>query len=165
MNMFIKALFLILITGLLAACQQESDTSTTSDEPAATEQPAETAAVEDNEMEMETEPADAAPSAEDRLAEILAAQPEAVQARFDQRHPAETLAFFGIEPGMTVVEALPGGGWYTKILLPYLGSEGQLIGANYPITLFEQFDFATPGIPGKHRQLAGNVSGRSSGLV
>jgi len=144
MNMFIKALFLILITGLLAACQQESDTSTTSDEPAATEQPAETAAVEDNEMEMETEPADAAPSAEDRLAEILAAQPEAVQARFDQRHPAETLAFFGIEPGMTVVEALPGGGWYTKILLPYLGSEGQLIGANYPITLFEQFDFATP---------------------
>lgn len=33
---------------------------------------------------------------------------------------------------MTVVEALPGGGWYSKILLPYLGPEGRLIGGHYP---------------------------------
>ena len=63
---------------------------------------------------------------------ILAAQPEAVQARYVYRKPAETLEFFGIEPGMTVVEALPGGGWYSKILLPYLGESGRLIGADYP---------------------------------
>jgi predicted methyltransferase len=40
------------------------------------------------------------------------------------RHPAETLSFFGIEPGDTVVEIWPGGGWYTEILTPYLASGG-----------------------------------------
>ncbi|MEO0467227.1 MAG: methyltransferase [Pseudomonadota bacterium] len=63
---------------------------------------------------------------------VLAAQPEDAQTRYDARNPAETLAFFGIEPGMTVVEVLPGGGWYSKILIPYLGPEGQLIAAHYP---------------------------------
>lgn len=69
---------------------------------------------------------------EDRLAGVLAAQPDEVRARYIHRHPQETLEFFGIEPGMTVVEVLPGGGWYTKILLPYLGAEGKVIGADYP---------------------------------
>ena len=36
------------------------------------------------------------------------------------RHPAETLAFFGVRPGDTVVEIWPGGGWYTEILAPYV---------------------------------------------
>lgn len=72
-------------------------------------------------------------AANNDLAEILAAQPDDVQARFAYRHPQGTLEFFGIEPGMTVVEVLPGRGWYTKILLPYLGSGGKLIGADYPI--------------------------------
>lgn len=40
------------------------------------------------------------------------------------RHPAETLAFFGVEPDDTVVEIWPGGGWYTEILAPYLASGG-----------------------------------------
>jgi predicted methyltransferase len=40
------------------------------------------------------------------------------------RHPAETLAFFGVEPNDTVVEIWPGGGWYTEILAPYLKSGG-----------------------------------------
>lgn len=46
------------------------------------------------------------------------------RARDASRHPAETLAFFGVEPEMTVVEAWPGGGWYTQILAPYLKSGG-----------------------------------------
>jgi predicted methyltransferase len=40
------------------------------------------------------------------------------------RHPAETLAFFGVEPDDTVVEIWPGGGWYTEILAPYLKQGG-----------------------------------------
>lgn len=40
------------------------------------------------------------------------------------RHPKETLTFFGVEPDMTVVEIWPGGGWYTKILAPYLKTGG-----------------------------------------
>jgi predicted methyltransferase len=45
-------------------------------------------------------------------------------ARDRYRHPAETLAFFGVEPDDTVVEIWPGGGWYTEILAPYLGAGG-----------------------------------------
>lgn len=36
------------------------------------------------------------------------------------RHPAETLAFFGVKPTDNVVEIWPSGGWYTEILAPYL---------------------------------------------
>jgi len=64
-----------------------------------------------------------------------------VQARFAARHPGDTLAFFGIEPGMKVLEALPGGGWYSKILAPYLGSDGLLVGVDYDKALFPFFGF------------------------
>lgn len=43
------------------------------------------------------------------------------------RHPAETLAFFGIRDNMTVVEIAPGGGWYSEILAPLLQDKGRLI--------------------------------------
>ena len=78
----------------------------------------------------------------DKLAALLAAQPDDVKARYQYRHPQETIEFFGIEPGMTIVEGLPGSGWYTKILLPYLGSNGHLVGANYPLDLWPNFSFA-----------------------
>ena len=48
------------------------------------------------------------------------------------RHPAETLAFFGIKPSDTVVEIWPGGGWYTEILAPYLASGGGKLYAAAP---------------------------------
>lgn len=54
---------------------------------------------------------------------------EANRARDKYRHPAETLAFFGIKPTDTVVELWPGGGWYTEILAPYLADKGKLIAA------------------------------------
>ena len=77
-----------------------------------------------------------------RLATALDAQPEDVQARYQYRHPKETLEFFGIEPGMIVVEGLPGRGWYTKVLLPYLGKDGHLIGATYAMDMWPNFAFA-----------------------
>lgn len=40
------------------------------------------------------------------------------------RHPLETLRFWELKPGMTVVEVLPGRGWYTAILAPYLARNG-----------------------------------------
>lgn len=79
----------------------------------------------------------------DRLAASLDMQPDDVKARYQYRHPRETLEFLGIEPGMTVVEGLPGGGWYTKVLLPYLGGHGHLIGANYSLEMYPLFSFAT----------------------
>lgn len=76
-----------------------------------------------------------------RLDSILAAQPEDVKARYAHRHPQQTLEFFGIEPGMVVVEALPGAGWYSKILIPWLGPDGKLIGANYAHDMWPKFGF------------------------
>lgn len=76
--------------------------------------------------------------------EVLAAQPDDVKARYQYRNPKETLAFLGIKDGMTVVEALPGRGWYSKLLLPVLGNEGKLIGADYAMTMWSNFSFMTP---------------------
>lgn len=78
-----------------------------------------------------------------RLDEVLASQPDDVQARYAYRNPKQTIAFFGIEPGMTVVEGLPGAGWYTKLLLPYLGAEGTLIAADYAMEMWPLFSFGT----------------------
>jgi len=50
-------------------------------------------------------------------------------ARDRYRHPAETLAFFGVKPGQTVVEITPGGGWYAEILAPLLRDDGQYVAA------------------------------------
>lgn len=44
------------------------------------------------------------------------------------RHPAETLAFFGVRPEQTVVEFQPAGGWYTEILAPLLSARGHYVG-------------------------------------
>ncbi len=72
---------------------------------------------------------------------VLAAQPGKVQARYSARHPQETVELFGITAGMTVIEAFPGGGWYTDILIPLLGPEGQLIGADYASDMYPKFNF------------------------
>jgi len=41
------------------------------------------------------------------------------------RKPVETLKFFGIKDDMKVLELIPGGGWYTKLLAPALRDNGQ----------------------------------------
>jgi len=55
-------------------------------------------------------------------------------ARDKYRHPEQTLEFFGIRPDMRVIEVLPGGGWYTEILAPFLHDHGTLIEATPPET-------------------------------
>ena len=52
------------------------------------------------------------------------------RARDQYRNPAETLAFFQVEPGMTVAEFSPGGGWYTRVLAPWLMPKGKYIAFN-----------------------------------
>ena len=66
------------------------------------------------------------------LAAALAADIRAEdKARDQSRHPAETLAFFQVEPNHTVIEYAPGGGWYTRILAPYLAEQGQYVGVGF----------------------------------
>lgn len=74
-----------------------------------------------------------------KLSQVLKSQANDVGARYQYRNPQETLEFFGIEPGMTVLEAHPGEGWYSKILLPYLGANGHIIGAQYPSSIWAMF--------------------------
>ena len=48
------------------------------------------------------------------------------------RHPLQTLDFWGLGEGMVVLEILPGRGWYTAILAPYLAANGgRLIAAGF----------------------------------
>jgi len=51
---------------------------------------------------------------------------EADIARDKNRKPVATLEFFGLRDDMKVIELLPGGGWYTKLLAPVLAEKGKL---------------------------------------
>lgn len=83
------------------------------------------------------QPAEATPpkSAEDLFAEkldqVLAGdwRSEANKARDVYRHPKETLAFFGLKPGQSVLEITPGGGWYAEILAPLQKGNGTYVAA------------------------------------
>ncbi len=44
--------------------------------------------------------------------------------RDDWRHPLQTLLFWGLQGNMSVLEVLPGRGWYTAILAPFLHANG-----------------------------------------
>lgn len=73
----------------------------------------------------------------ERLAAVLDAQSDETKERYQYRHPQATLEFFGIEPGMAVVDTLPGTpGWYAPILISYLGEGGRLIGADYSLEMW-----------------------------
>lgn len=45
------------------------------------------------------------------------------------RRPIQTLEFFGFRDNMKVVELLPGGGWYTKLLVPVVQENGEYYAA------------------------------------
>jgi len=67
------------------------------------------------------------------------------------RHPAETLAFFGVKPGDTVVELWPGGGWYTEILAPLTRPGGGTLYAAAPdgrLKTIEAWQAAKPDVYG-----------------
>ena len=53
------------------------------------------------------------------------------RARDIHRRPDKTLSFFGLQSNMTVLEILPGRGWYTEILAPILKNKGQLTVASF----------------------------------
>ena len=64
----------------------------------------------------------------DKLAAAMDAdsRPAADKARDRNRKPIETLEFFGFRDDMRVLEIVPGGGWYSRLLMPTLAEEGKL---------------------------------------
>jgi predicted methyltransferase len=70
--------------------------------------------------------AQTAPAAEDPLAASVNSESRSAddKGRDQYRHPQEALAFWGLQPGMTILEVQPGGGWWTEILAPYARATG-----------------------------------------
>jgi predicted methyltransferase len=54
------------------------------------------------------------------------ARPDAHRERDRNRRPLATLNFFGLKDDMRVLELIPGGGWYTRVLAPVLAENGKL---------------------------------------
>ena len=50
-------------------------------------------------------------------------------ARDRNRMPVETLRFFGLRDDMRIIELIPGGGWYTKLLAPVMAAKGEYFAA------------------------------------
>ncbi len=57
---------------------------------------------------------------------------EADRKRDQDRKPAKVIEFFGIKPGMTVMEMLAGSGYYAEILSAVVGEKGKVIALNNP---------------------------------
>jgi predicted methyltransferase len=54
---------------------------------------------------------------------------DAEKERDRNRRPVQTLEFFGLRDDMKIVELLPGGGWYTKLLAPVVQENGEYYAA------------------------------------
>jgi predicted methyltransferase len=57
------------------------------------------------------------------------------KARDAGRQPAAVIEFLGIEPGMTVVDLLAAGGYYSEVLAEAVGPEGRVYAQNTPFLL------------------------------
>ncbi|XOV86888.1 MAG: class I SAM-dependent methyltransferase [Pseudomonadota bacterium] len=60
---------------------------------------------------------------------------EGDQARDAGRKPAEVLAFLGVRPGMTVLDVMASGGWYTEVMAIAVGNTGKVYAQNPPAFL------------------------------
>jgi predicted methyltransferase len=112
---------------LCASCGQESGTAPTN-EPQATMDHADIYA--------------SAVAATDRL--------EADYARDAGRKPELVLAFFGIAPGMDVLDMFSGGGYYTELLSKVVGEDGSVVAhANQAYLNFVGEEFAARHVEGR----------------
>ncbi|MEM8772687.1 MAG: methyltransferase [Pseudomonadota bacterium] len=117
----------------LAACGQGGDTASGEEDVVALDTEKKAEAVETAENSKPS------PGPQEKLAAVLATQSDDAKARYGARHPEETLLFFGVKPGMTVVDTLPGDPWYSGILSEYLGPDGLVVGADYSHDMWTYF--------------------------
>lgn len=71
------------------------------------------------------------------------------------RKPIQALTFWGLKPGMTILELSPGGGWWTEILAPY----AKLTKGRYITT---GADLANPELPQAAKDARANFEKRFS---
>jgi predicted methyltransferase len=84
-----------------------------------------------------------------RILEVLQSEVRTPEdrARDPNRQPWDTLEFFRMREDMRVIEILPAGGWYTKILAPLLKENGKLYVTHPPGFYADAFAEAA-GVPG-----------------
>ena len=104
------------------------------------------------------------------MATVLAdARRDGDRARDAWRNPAQTLEFFRVTPGMTVVDYMPASGWYTRVLVPYLGTGGRYLGLTPDPAAADSERFANyfEGLPASFRENAGGwtLNGAPYGIV
>lgn len=113
------------------------------------------------------------PAVSPAMAKALAAKNrDADRARDQYRHPAETLAFFQVEPGMKVGEYAPGGGWYSRVLGNYMNAQGKLVGlyftpedAVFDEKAREGIRKGAAGFPAKVEEWTGRKAAGTEGLT
>ncbi len=77
-------------------------------------------------------------------------RPAADRERDAQRQSAAVLRFFGITPGMTVLDLYSGGGYYTEILSYLVGPQGRVVAHNNsPYLQFAKNELATRYVEGR----------------
>jgi predicted methyltransferase len=76
--------------------------------------------------------ADAKPTPAQLAAVADKARPEADSKRDADRKPAEMLEFAGVKPGQTVVDLIPGGGYFTRIFAKAVGPTGTVYAVGGP---------------------------------
>ncbi|MBC2777491.1 class I SAM-dependent methyltransferase [Parasphingopyxis marina] len=111
----------------------------------------------------------AAESEGSSLIEIILAEDYRAEdrARDRYRHPEETLAFFRVEPTMTVAEIGPGGGWYSRILAPLTAYQGRYLvvnsgtgGRGLDAEQIARANAATAGFPARVEEWTGVTADR-----
>ena len=87
-----------------------------------------------------------------RMRAALAApdRPAENKARDAERKPIESVQFFGIETGDTVVDMIAAGGWFTEVLSAAVGPSGKVYSSNPPFLVQQEAETAL------HKRL-GNV--------
>ncbi|MEO5626299.1 MAG: methyltransferase, partial [Dokdonella sp.] len=119
-----KLSLLLPLTVALVACGAQ--------EPASTKAaPAAVAAAPADQPASPPPPKSAADLTAAKLDQVLAGawRSDKNKARDQYRHPKQTLEFFGVKTGQTVIEITPGGGWYAEVLAPLLKGNGTYIAA------------------------------------
>jgi predicted methyltransferase len=122
-NVVNKFALLLPLAVLLAACSSQQDPDSTvpaSARDASSESPS-----------SQTPQATPPDAFSEHLDRVLAGawRTPADRARDQYRHPGETLQFFGLRPGQTVIEITPGSGWYAAILAPLMRGDGTYVAA------------------------------------
>lgn len=81
---------------------------------------------------MMAQPAEQVTAASPHIAAALAdtRRPDADRERDAMRHPAEVMAFTGVQPGWRVADIGPGGGYYSRLFAVAVGEGGRVYGVD-----------------------------------